>query len=180
MAVAARLKPGESLAGRILKVDHAGEHGAVNIYRGQIFACRIRAPHLVSDLRQNQTHEERHRSTFAEALLARGVRRCRSYHLCGLGGFGLGIVTGFLGPSAVAATTVAVEDVVLRHLRAQLSELEDTDKSACATVMSILHDEQSHHDRAASQLHAGQFWPRILKPIVAASTELVIWMGMNL
>ena len=178
MEIAARLNRGESLGDRILKVNHAGEHGAVNIYRGQVFASRLRAPSMIPVLREFQTHEEGHRSTFWAELQRRGKPRCISYNLCGVGGLALGFITGLFGPRAVAATTVAVERVVLRHLEAQLQCLRDTDKSAHAAISSIVREEREHHDQA--QLGAGSgIWLRLLSPVVAASTEAVIWIGMN-
>ena len=51
--------------GRIIKVNHAGEHGAVNIYAGQIAAARLRARELLPELAEFKAHEERHRSTSA-------------------------------------------------------------------------------------------------------------------
>lgn len=176
--LSARLNPGESLADRILKVNHAGEHGAVNIYRGQVLTCRSRG--LREELREFQSHEERHRALFWAELERRGRRRCRSYHLCGIGGFALGAITGLLGASAVAATTVAVERVVLRHLAAQLEVLAGMDAKAHAAVVAIVHEEREHHDRAALEARQGGFWPRVLMPIVSASTEMVIWLGMRL
>mgnify|MGYP001549595610 CR=1 FL=1 len=180
MAVAARLNRAEKLGDRILKVDHAGEHGAVNIYRGQIHACRWRAPSLVAQLHDNRTHEEMHRNIFDLELTNRSVRRCRSYHLCGLGGYVLGLITGLIGPNAIAATTVAVERVVLGHLQEQLAALQGSDPMACETISSIIEDEQSHHDRAALQMQAGKLWSQILLPVVGGCTEVVIWLGMNL
>ena len=180
MEIAARLKIGESLGDRVLKVDHAGEHGAVNIYRGQILLCRLRAPGIVAELSEFQSHERRHRATFAAELKRRGRRRCRSYHLCGLGGFVLGAITGLLGAAAVAATTVAVERVVLRHLEAQVVTLRESDPGAHAAVLSIASDEREHHDRSALEARQGSFWPRVLMPVVSASTEAVIWLGMRL
>ena len=180
MELTARLSPGESLADRILKVNHAGEHGAVNIYRGQALMCRLRARRLLEELREFQSHEERHRALFWAELQRRGRRRCRSYHFCGLGGFFLGAITGLLGPSAVAATTVAVERVVLRHLAAQLEVLEGMDAKAHAAVVAIVQEEREHHDRAALEARQGGFWPRVLMPVVSASTEMVIWLGMRM
>src|SRR5258708_16316311 len=138
MEITARLNPGENLGDRILKVNHAGEHGAVNIYRGQSLASKWRAPAILHDLLTFQSHEEGHRSLFFAEMQRRGVRRCRSYHLCGIGGWLLGVTTGILGPSAVAATTVAVESVVLHHLEAQLHALRDTDPDAHATIQAIV------------------------------------------
>jgi len=167
-------------ADRILKVNHAGEHGAVNIYRGQRLVCFWRDAVLIRELEEFRAHEERHRAIFAAELERRGVRRCRSYWMCGVGGFLLGISTGLCGRASIAAVTVAVERVVLRHLELQLRELDGVDPTAHAAVASIIEDERAHHDHAAQEPHQGIFWPRVLKPTVSAVTEFVIWTGMKL
>ena len=168
------------LGGQILKVNHAGEHGAVNIYTGQIFMARLTAPRLVGELSKFKRHEERHRTIFEAELKRRGRRRCRSYWLCGVGGMSLGLITGLLGASAISATTVAVERVVLRHLEEQLVVLGDTDPEAITAISSIIAEEQEHHDASMLASGQGKVWPRILTPVVSASTEAVIWLGMRL
>lgn len=178
--VKARLKPGETLGDRILKVDHAGEHGAVNIYRGQRHACLFRSSTLRHQLSELQSHEERHRSLFWNEMQKRRISRCRSYHLCGLGGYFLGFATGLFGRSAIAATTYAVEHVVLAHLDQQMDALVKTDKGTWNIISEILSDERSHHDEAESALNMNGFWAMTLTPVVALSTESVIWFGMNL
>jgi 3-demethoxyubiquinol 3-hydroxylase len=172
--------PDPEFANRVLKVNHAGEHGAVNIYAGQIFVARLTAPTLVGELLEFQSHEERHRAMFWSELLRRGQPRCRSYALCGLGGFVLGVVTGLLGRRAIAATTVAVERVVLRHLEHQLTVLHSRDTAATAVIAFIVEEERQHHDRFAVHSRAGGFWRAVLMPVVAISTEFVIWTGMRL
>jgi ubiquinone biosynthesis monooxygenase Coq7 len=168
------------LGGRILKVDHAGEQGAVNIYRAQILMARWTAPSLVAELREFKSHEERHRALFWAELQRRGVRRCRSYWLCGIGGWVLGCVTGLLGRHAISATTVAVERVVLGHLKEQLHTLSGTDEAAAHVISQIVEEEQLHHDQSASHMREDHVWTKVLGPVVAASTESVIWMGMRL
>jgi ubiquinone biosynthesis monooxygenase Coq7 len=168
------------LGAKIIKVNHAGENGAINIYSGQMFVAKWRAPSLVRSLGEFRAHEIKHRDIFAEELSRRAVPRCRSYHLCGLGGYLLGLVTGLIGASAIASTTVAVEAVVLRHLHSQVAALHDIDDDAVVAIQKIMIDEQQHHDDSAMIERAGDFWPRIIKPIVAASTESVIWLGMRL
>jgi 3-demethoxyubiquinol 3-hydroxylase len=168
------------LGSRIIKVNHAGEHGAVNIYAGQILVARLTAPELVPELLEFKSHEIRHREIFRSELQRRRRRRCRSYWLCGLGGLLLGLITGLLGANAIAATTVAVEEVVLRHLEKQIAMLESTDPSAVAAIAAIIVDEREHHDRSAELARAGIFWRKLLMPVVAASTETVIWLGMRL
>jgi ubiquinone biosynthesis monooxygenase Coq7 len=177
--IKARLKRSETLGDRILKVNHAGEHGAICIYRGQIAVARLTAPGLVSELREFMSHENRHRAVFLDELSRRQLRRCRSYWLCGIGGFVLGIVTGLCGRSAICATTVAVERVVLSHLEQQMAALRGVDQAAFAAVSSIVGEEQSHHDQSLHRA-PGKLWSRILTPVVAASTEAVIWLGMHL
>ncbi len=180
MELTAQPSTNHALGDRILKVNHAGEHGAVNIYSGQIFMARLTAPGLVDKLKEFRGHEQRHRAIFAAELLRRGRPRCRSYWLCGLGGRVLGLITGLLGAGAISATTVAVESVVLRHLEQQLALLQGNDPSAAAAISAVVAEEQQHHDYSADHIQGGTFWSRLISPVVSASTEAVIWLGMRL
>ena len=171
---------GKDLGDRIIKVNHAGEHGAVCIYTGQILVARLTAPRPVNELIAFRSHEQWHRAVFRSKLLRRGRPRCRSYWLCGLGGFVLGAITGLFGANAMAATSVAVESVALRHLEQQLAALKGNDATAVAAISAIIAEERQHHDDSATHAQAGTFWPRILTPVVSASTEAVIWLGMRL
>jgi ubiquinone biosynthesis monooxygenase Coq7 len=170
---------GNDIGDRIVKVNHAGEHGAVCIYSGQIFAARFTARRLVKELVEFRCHEQRHRAVFWAELQRRGKPRCHSYLLCGFGGYVLGLITGFLGAGAVAATTVAVERVVLRHLEQQLCVLGGIDPAAVSAILSIVSEEREHHARSSAHLKAGNVWATVLTPIVSASTEAVIWLGMR-
>ena len=180
MALAARLNPGETLGDRVMKVDHAGEHGAVCIYRAQRFFARWTAPDLIPELDEFLVHERGHRARFGAELERRGARRCRSYWLCGLGGFVLGGFTGLLGRRPIAATTVAIEKVVLSHMRKQVDVLSPIDPPAAEALRDIIVDEQQHHDLSALRLAPPGPWPRLIEPVVRLSTEAVIWLGMRL
>lgn len=98
-----------------MKVNHAGEHGAISIYTGQIFMARFTARPLLPELRAFRADEEKHRAIFYKELERRGLKRCKSYWLCAVGGYALGAATGLLGAHAISVTTVAVERTVLRH-----------------------------------------------------------------
>ena len=169
-----------ALGNRILKVNHAGEHGAVNIYRAQIFVSRLTAPQMTDMLIHFITHEQRHRALFWGLMQARDVRRCKSYLLCGIGGYVLGFVTALLGSQAIASTTYAVESVVLGHLEQQIIALDETDKEARNTIADIVEEEQAHHDQGRALIETGKYWPALITPIVRLSTETVIWLGMRL
>ncbi|MGF7150450.1 ubiquinone biosynthesis monooxygenase Coq7 [Sphingomonas zeicaulis] len=180
MTVAACLAPGEVLGDRVMKVDHAGEHGAVCAYRAQRWMARWRAPGLVAEIDAFIAHERSHRAAFGGELTRRGRPRCRSFLLCGAGGFVLGALTGLTGRQAIAATTVAIERVVLRHMEAQIEALAGRDDEAVTLLRTIIRDERAHHDASLDHLGGSKVWRALIEPIVAVSTEAVIWLGMRL
>jgi len=173
------LRSAKTIAEKMIKVDHTGENGAVNIYRAQRLVAHVRARHLIPQLTEFQAHEEEHREIFWQRLNNIGVRRCRSYHLSGLGGFALGLVTGLIGPSAIAATTYAVEDVVLTHLEHQMPYLKREAPESYIAVREIYDDEMAHHETAAVQMQQDKFLTKILVRIVKLCTEGVIRFGMR-
>ena len=167
-------------AGRILKVNHAGEFGAVNIYRAQILVGSIFRTQYVDTLKDFLAHEKAHLEIFRAEIERRGVRRCRSYYLCGLGGFSLGIMSGLLGRNSVLACTAAIETVVLRHLEEQISALRQIgDIEAAKAVESIVQDEMEHHQEGLRASTKCVFYKPFVK-IIEFCTESVIWMGMRL
>ena len=180
MALAARLAPGETLGDRVIKVDHAGEHGAVCIYTAQRWFARWRAPDMLAEIDDFIAHEKGHRARFAAELKRRGKTRCRSYWLCGAGGFALGMITGLAGRQAIAATTVAIERVVLRHMHDQIAELAAIDAHAADALRHVVAEEQEHHDLSAARLLRESGWSKLIEPVVSASTETVIGLGMRL
>ncbi len=168
------------LGGRILRVNHAGEQGAICIYTGQLLAAYLTAPRMRSELLEFRQDERRHRQIFQVELARRGRKRCRSYWLCAVGGFALGLVTGLLGKRAIAATTMAVERVVLRHLEWQITELTGKDATAVAAIETIIADEREHHDSSCDASQENSVLSRMLVALVSFSTEAVIWLGMRL
>ena len=173
------LRRAKSISEKMIKVDHVGENGAVNIYRAQAIGARLFASDLLPNIREYQAHEERHRDIFANQLDLWGVRRCFSFHLSGLGGFALGLVTGLLGRQAIHATTFAIEHVVLEHLRDQLSYLREADTGAFDCVAAIVAEEQEHRDHAEASLSSDIWQNKVLIFIVRLSTESVIRFGMR-
>ena len=168
------------LGNRILKVDHAGEQGAICVYRAQWLVAGLTAPSMREQLADFLVHEKRHRSIFGAALMQRGLPRCRSYVLCSAGGYVLGALTALMGRKAIAATTIAIETVVLRHLAEQRAMLTTIDPAAAELIASIVDYEQLHHDRSLDQIDVDRGWLRLLRAFVSRATEAVIWLGMKL
>jgi ubiquinone biosynthesis monooxygenase Coq7 len=142
--------------------------------------AKLRAPSLLPELAEFKAHEERHRAIFARELRRRGLPRCRSYWLCGIGGYVLGVVTGLMGARSIASTTVAVERVVLRHLQQQLLDIGATDPDATAAISAILSEEQQHHDQSAARIRHAGLIDRIIGSVISAATEAVIRIGMRI
>jgi len=169
-----------ALGDRILRVNHAGEQGAICVYRAQWLVAGLTAPSMREQLADFLVHEKRHRSIFGAALMQRGLPRARSYVLCSAGGYALGVVTGLLGRRAIAATTIALELVVVRHLNAQRIELATIDPAVAELIASMVEDEQLHHDRSLDEIDIDRGWLRGLRAMVSEATEAVIWLGMKL
>ena len=180
MDPATNIPASSALGNRILKVDHAGEQGAICVYRAQWLVAGMTAPSMREQLADFLIHEKRHRSIFGAALMQRGLARCRSYALCSAGGYVLGTLTALMGRKAIAATTIAIESVVLRHLAEQRIELATIDPDTAALIASIIEDEQQHHDRSLDHIDIDNGLLRALRFIVTRATEAVIWMGMKL
>ncbi len=69
---------------------------------------------------------------------------------------------------------------MLGHLKQQLQQLAGKDEPAVVAIQAIVSEEQLHHDQSASHMQANRLWLVLLGPLVALSTELVIWTGMHL
>ncbi|HEY4372191.1 MAG TPA: demethoxyubiquinone hydroxylase family protein [Burkholderiales bacterium] len=170
---------GDRLANRKLKVDHAGEFAAINIYRAQIAVSSLFARAQTAMPEDFLAHEKRHHAVFGALMRQRGQARCRAWLLCGIGGYAPGLTTGLLGANAVLICTFAVEEVVNRHLVEQMRYMELHDPEAGAAVASIVADEQAHQHAAGAQMRNGPL-ARCIAAIVRLSTESVIWTGMKL
>lgn len=167
-------------AKKILKVNHAGEFGAINIYKSQIFICRVFMKDLVPLLSEFMSDETRHMDIFWTEIKSRNGIKCKSYWLCGLGGFVLGFVSTLLGRRGVMACTWAVESVVINHLKEQLAYLENNnDQPAYDAVKAILEDEENHRDTGFNQGGTKNIWYQPFRWAVKAFTESVIRFGMR-
>jgi ubiquinone biosynthesis monooxygenase Coq7 len=164
---------------RILRVDHAGEHGAINIYTAQLLLARILYKDIVPTLEEMISHERKHFETFDNLLMSRSIRHCYALRLWAFGGFSLGLITALIGRNAIWICTDSVETTVLEHLEGQLEFLHRNDYVAYDAVLSIKADEESHQDFG----HSHSTRSVISKPIFIAvqkSTEFAIWLSTKL
>ncbi len=95
---AARLVARDARAiARIVKVNHAGEFGAIRIYAAQIAVAARFCPDVVPALSRMLAHEREHCAAFQAAMPARDARPCRIMKLWSCGGWLLGFLMALLG-----------------------------------------------------------------------------------
>jgi 3-demethoxyubiquinol 3-hydroxylase len=164
---------------RIIKVNHAGEHGAIRIYRSQIAIARWRCPDVVPELEEMLAHEISHRARFADAMPSRHAKPCRMLFLWGVGGRLLGVGTALVGRNAIWACTAAVEEAVHRHLNDQLAFLSSRDQELYALIDSIKTEELSHLDHAEKNLTSRGPIVSLLRRSIDAVTEVLIFMSTS-
>lgn len=131
---------------RIIRVDHAGERGAIGIYSAQLTVAWILYRDMVPVLEDMLSHEREHFRTFDRLLQVRDICLCYGLAFWALGGAMLGTFTALLGRNAVWACTDSIETTVLHHLQWQLAFLEVHDVEAHAAVLSIKRDEENHQE----------------------------------
>ena len=162
---------------RILKVNHAGEFGAIRIYGAQIAIAKRFYPALVPTLSAMREDEIEHCRLFADAMPARQARPCRIMALWSLGGYVLGAATAMLGPNMVWICTEAVESTVHRHLEEQLAFLKSRDVALYELILSIQEQELSHlHEAEAHQTAKGPV-RAVALPVIGFLTDLMIWLS---
>lgn len=172
------LSPAEALTvRRILKVNHAGEHGAIRIYRAQIAVASRLWHDLVPPLQHMLVHEVEHCRLFREAMPARSARPCRIMSLWGLGGSGLGFATALMGRQAIWTCTAAVEEAVHRHLDDQLNFLQSRDQDLYDLILAIREEELSHLHTAECHLQDPTWARSALRGVISAITDALIWLS---
>lgn len=162
---------------RILKVNHAGEHGAIRIYGAQIAVARRLYPDIVATLEEMRGHEIEHRRIFRELMPSRRARPCRIMTFWSVGGYVLGLVTALLGRNSIWVCTAAVESSVHRHLDDQLNFLQTRDDDVHSAILSIREEELAHLRIAERNAGIANWWGRIVHGVVSVSTEIVIWLS---
>ncbi|RAK60166.1 demethoxyubiquinone hydroxylase family protein [Phenylobacterium hankyongense] len=145
-AMAARLA-------EILRVDHAGELGAVSIYRGQraVLGAAPRHERIAGQLAEMEAHEAEHLARFDRLLTERRVRPTALTPVWRLAGFALGAGTALLGDKAAHACTEAVETVIEEHYAGQVAEISEREPELAAELARFREEELAHRDLAVEE-----------------------------
>lgn len=136
----------------ILRVDHAGELGAVHIYRGQnaVFAASPAHAVMARQMAEHERQEQVHLTAFDDILGRREVRPTALVPLWRAAGFALGAATALMGEKAAHACTEAVESVIEQHYAEQIAEIEAHEPDLAKELQRFRDDEIAHHDHAVA------------------------------
>jgi ubiquinone biosynthesis monooxygenase Coq7 len=142
----------------MLRVDHAGEHGAVAIYSGQMAVFRRIAgkERILLQLEDMKRQEEAHLKAFDALLADERVRPTVMGPIWRAAGFALGAATAILGEKAAHACTEAVESVIETHYGDQAVELRHAGDSVLAARIEQFREEEVAHKNIAIAEGAGE------------------------
>ena len=99
----------------IIRVDHAGERGAIKIYEGQLLALKTfkQDESLKRQIEEMKEHEKEHYEFFDNELKKRNISPTKFLPLWDLLGVTLGFGTAMLGKKATMLCTASVEEVIV-------------------------------------------------------------------
>ena len=163
---------------RMIRVDHAGEFGAVRIYEGQLAVLgHSAAGHVIREMAEQ---ERRHLERFERLVRERRVRPTALSPLWHVAGYALGAASALLGERGAMACTVAVEEVIDEHYQAQAAKLAEDDPALRETILSFRDDEIAHRDLAIAQGAAESPGYDLISAVVKTGSRVAIWLSTRL
>ena len=151
----ANTKPTEEDIAAMIRVDYAGEFGALRIYEGQL-AVLSHVPGArdnTAAIAHMAAQEQKHFDVFKELVRNRGVRPTALEPLWHVAGYALGAATALMGEKAAMACTVAVEDVIDKHYAGQVEKLSQCpdEIELKTTIENFRREELEHRDEALAR-----------------------------
>ena len=133
-----------------IRVDHAGERGAIKIYEGQLLALKTfkNDPELLKTIEEMKKHEQEHSDFFEREIKERKIKPTKFLPLWDILGVGLGFGSTILGKKAAMLCTASVEEVIDEHYQNQINQIQDDEKKLKEKIKKFRADELEHKDIA--------------------------------
>lgn len=160
---------------RMIRVDHAGEYGAVRIYAGQLAVLKNSSN---SDtIKHMKEQEQKHLAKFNELIVENKVRPSALLPLWHIAGFALGAATALIGEKAAMACTVAVEEVIDEHYQKQEKELGTEEPELKSVIEKFRKEELEHKDIGIKyDAENAPAYP-LLSGVIKAASKSAIWLS---
>ena len=157
---------------QIIRVDLAGEKGAIEIYKGQL--ALIKDENFSKEIQLMLEKEREHLETFSKILVKYKVRPTILDPLWKIGAFSLGIVSAALGKKATMACTEAVEEVIIQHYQNQAKYLKGKDEYLREITEKFAKDEEDHMHTAQEYDTGDDTFHKIFKKGVKVISKIAI------
>ena len=159
-----------------IRVDHAGERGAVKIYEGQLLALNtlVQDEDLKKTIEEMKEHEKEHCEFFENEIKKRKIKPTKFLPLWDLLGVGLGFGSTLLGKKAAMLCTASVEEVIDKHYLDQINQLDTDEEDLKKKIIKFREDELHHKDIAYNEGATKKGFYSIMDKIIKTSSKLAI------
>jgi len=159
-----------------IRVDHAGERGAIKIYEGQLLALKTLCKNksLQKTIEEMKIHENEHCDFFEKEIKKRDIEPTKFLPLWDLLAIGLGFGSTILGKKAAMLCTASVEEVIDSHYQNQIDQLGSDEKELKETIVKFRTDELRHKDIAYEEGATKNGLYGILDKIIKTGSRIAI------
>ena len=143
-------KTDQKILEEIIRVDHAGERGAIKIYEGQLLALSTikQDKNLKKIIEEMKEHEKEHLEYFEKEIQKRKMKPTYLLPVWDLMGVSLGFGSALLGKKATLLCTASVEEVIEDHYENQLGKIGEDEKDLKTKIEKFKRDEINHKNAA--------------------------------
>jgi ubiquinone biosynthesis monooxygenase Coq7 len=169
-------KTNKKILEEIIRVDHAGERGAIKIYEGQLLALKtIKQDNDLKDkIEEMKGQEKKHLEYFEKEIQKRKIKPTFLLPLWDLMGITLGFGTALLGKKAAMLCTASVEEVIEDHYQNQLQKLGNDEKDLKAKIEKFKEDEIEHKNMAYETGVTNKGFYSIMDKVIRTGSRIAI------
>ena len=169
-------KTNQNKVEEFIRVDHAGEHGAIKIYEGQLLALNtfIKNDKLKKTIKEMKEHEKEHCIFFENEIKKRKIKPTKFLPLWDLVGVSLGFGSTILGKKAAMLCTASVEEVIQEHYTNQIKQLKSDEKKLKDKIIKFREDELRHKDIAYEEGATKEGLYSIMDKIIKTGSRIAI------
>ena len=159
-----------------IRVDHAGERGAIKIYEGQLLALNtlIKDENLKKTIEDMKVHEQEHCDFFENEIKKRKIEPTKLLPLWDLLGVGLGFGSTIFGKKAAMLCTASVEEVIDKHYLNQINQLGPEEKKLKDKISKFREDELHHKNIAYEKGASKKGFYSIMDKIIKTGSKIAI------
>ncbi len=159
-----------------IRVDHAGERGAIKIYEGQLLALStiVKNNDLKEMIKDMKEHEQEHCNFFEDEIRKRNIKPTKLLPLWDLLGLGLGFGSTILGKKAAMLCTASVEEVIDGHYKSQIDQIGSDEIDLKKNIIKFRNDEINHKDIAYDNGATKEGFYTIIDKVIKTGSKLAI------